>query len=171
MSTIEDVQRLIGERDLHSLRDRLVEVAPVEVAEVFNDLSDEERVLIFRILPRDNAAEIFSQLEVDVQKKVLSGLGDRQRTRRAAVSACGPLALARHRTHHTGAYTQHCPAHVSGRKKGDAIEAHKGFKGGDARKPGPTCDAAEEFDAPNNQERAHAGRRGTVLTPGKQKKG
>jgi magnesium transporter len=81
MSTIEDVQRLIGERDLHALRDRLVEVPPVEVAEIFNELSDEERVLIFRILPRDHAADIFSQLEVDVQKKVLSGLGDRQTAR------------------------------------------------------------------------------------------
>jgi magnesium transporter len=81
MSTIQDVQHLIGERDLHALRDRLVEVPPVEVAEVFTDLSDEERVLIFRILPRDNAAEIFSQLDVDLQKKVLSGLGDRQTAR------------------------------------------------------------------------------------------
>lgn len=81
MSTIQDVQRLIGERDLHALRDRLVEVPPVEVAEVFAELSDEERVLIFRILPRDNAAEIFSQLDVDLQKKVLSGLGDRQTAR------------------------------------------------------------------------------------------
>ena len=81
MNTIHDVQRLIGERDLHALRDRLIEVAPVEIAEIFNDLSDEERVLIFRILPRDNAAEIFAQLEVDIQKKVLSGLGDRQTAR------------------------------------------------------------------------------------------
>lgn len=81
MSTIQDVQHLIGERDLHALRDRLIEVAPVEVAEIFAELSDEERVLIFRILPRDNAAEIFSQLDVDLQKKVLSGLGDRQTAR------------------------------------------------------------------------------------------
>jgi magnesium transporter len=81
MSSIEDVQRLVTERELHSLRDRLLEIPPVEIAEIFNELSDEERVLIFRILPRDVAAEIFSQLDVDLQKKVLSGLGDRQTAR------------------------------------------------------------------------------------------
>lgn len=81
MSTTEDVQRLIGERDLHSLRDHLVEVPPVEIAETFGALSDEERVLIFRILPRDIAAEIFAQLDVDLQRNVLSGLGDRQTAR------------------------------------------------------------------------------------------
>jgi magnesium transporter len=81
MSTIDDVQKLIDQRDLHALRDRLVEVPAVEIAEIFQGLSDEERVLIFRILPRDHAAEIFSQLEVDIQKSVLSGLGDRQTAR------------------------------------------------------------------------------------------
>jgi len=81
MSTIDDVKELIERRDLHTLRDRLVEVPAVEVAEIFQGLSDEERVLIFRILPRDHAAEIFSQLDVDVQKSVLSGLGDRQTAR------------------------------------------------------------------------------------------
>lgn len=81
MSTIEEVQRLIQERDLHALRDLLVQVPAVEVAEIFQGLSSEERVLIFRILPRDHAAEIFSQLDVDIQKSVLSGLGDRQTAR------------------------------------------------------------------------------------------
>lgn len=81
MSQIEEVKRLVSERELHSLRDRMLELPPVEVAELFNDLSDEERVLIFRILPRDHAAEIFSELDVDIQKRVLSGLGDRQTAR------------------------------------------------------------------------------------------
>lgn len=81
MISAETVRHQIDERDLHVVRDLLVDVAPVEIAELFQGLSDEERVLIFRILPRKKAAEIFAELDVDVQKTLLSGLGDRQTAR------------------------------------------------------------------------------------------
>ena len=81
MISAQTVQQQIRERDLHAVRDLLVDVAPVEIADLFQSLSDEERVLIFRILPRKTAAEIFAELDVDVQKTLLSGLGDRQTAR------------------------------------------------------------------------------------------
>lgn len=81
MISTQAVQRPIQERDLHAVRDLLVDVAPVEIAELFAGLSDEERVLIFRILPRKKAAEIFAELDVDVQKTLLSSLGDRHTAR------------------------------------------------------------------------------------------
>jgi magnesium transporter len=81
MIAVDSVSALIEQRELHSLRDMLVDSAPVEVAELFGQLSDEARVLIFRILPRDFAADIFSELDVDRQRKILSGLGDKQTAR------------------------------------------------------------------------------------------
>lgn len=81
MIDLTSVLPLIAERNLHALRDLLVDVAPVEIAELLQTLSDEERVLIFRILPRDKAALIFAELDVDVQELLLSGLGDRQTAR------------------------------------------------------------------------------------------
>lgn len=81
MFTVERVSSLIEQRELHALRDALVDNAPVEVAELFQQLSDEERVLIFRILPREFAADIFSELDVDLQRTILSGLGDKQTAR------------------------------------------------------------------------------------------
>ncbi|MEY4701472.1 MAG: Mg/Co/Ni transporter MgtE, partial [Pseudomonadota bacterium] len=81
MISVAEVQALIADRELHVLRDALVDCAPVEIAELFDSLSDEERVLIFRILPREIAAEIFSELDVDLQRTILSGLGDRQTAR------------------------------------------------------------------------------------------
>lgn len=75
------ISKLIQERDLHALRDLLLDVAPVEVAELFNALSDEERVLIFRILPREFAAQIFAELDLDLQRTILNGLGDKQTAR------------------------------------------------------------------------------------------
>jgi magnesium transporter len=81
MIAVETVSALIEQRELHALRDTLVDSAPVEIAELFQHLSDEERVLIFRILPRDVAADIFAELDVDLQRTILSGLGDKQTAR------------------------------------------------------------------------------------------
>jgi magnesium transporter len=81
MMTQIDVQKLIADRELHALRDRLVDLPAAEIADLFQALSDEERVLIFRILPRDKAADIFSELDLGLQRQVLSGLGDKQTAR------------------------------------------------------------------------------------------
>lgn len=81
MISEDGVLDLIERRDLHALRDALVESAPVEIAELFGNLTLEACVLIFRILPRDVAADIFAELDVEVQKTILSGLGDRQTAR------------------------------------------------------------------------------------------
>jgi magnesium transporter len=81
MLAIETVNSMIVDRELHALRDTIVDSAPAEVAELLSHLSNEERVLIFRILPRDFAAEIFAELDVDLQRTLLSGLGDRHTAR------------------------------------------------------------------------------------------
>jgi magnesium transporter len=81
MISVETVTSLIEQRELHALRDMLVDNAPVEIAELLQSLSDEQRVLIFRILPREVAAAIFAELDVDLQKTILSGLGDKQTAR------------------------------------------------------------------------------------------
>ncbi|MFN4895469.1 MAG: magnesium transporter [Pseudomonadota bacterium] len=81
MIAVETVSALIEQRELHALRDTLIDSAPVEIAELFQHLSDEERVLIFRILPRDVAADIFAELDVDLQRTILNGLGDKQTAR------------------------------------------------------------------------------------------
>jgi len=81
MVAVETVTALIDQRELHTLRDTLIDSAPVEIAELFQSLSDEQRVLIFRILPRDVAADIFAELDVDLQRNILSGLGDKHTAR------------------------------------------------------------------------------------------
>ncbi len=81
MIAVETVSALIEQRELRALRDAFIDSAPVEIADLFQHLSDEERVVIFRILPRDLAADIFAELDVDLQRTILSGLGDKQTAR------------------------------------------------------------------------------------------
>lgn len=81
MIAVDTVLALIEQRELHAVRDMLIDNAPVEIAELFQNLSDEQRVLIFRILPREVAADIFAELDLDLQRTILSGLGDKHTAR------------------------------------------------------------------------------------------
>lgn len=74
----EQIQKLVSERELRTLRDALTALPAVEVSDLLHKLDERERVIIFRILPREFAAEIFSELDIDVQKDLLSSLGDRK---------------------------------------------------------------------------------------------
>jgi magnesium transporter len=74
----EEVQGLIRARELRTLRDRLVTLPAVEVGDLLRSVDDEGRVIIFRILPRDFAADVFSELDVELQKSLLSSLGTTQ---------------------------------------------------------------------------------------------
>ncbi len=76
--TPEQLKLLIDQRDLHAVRDLMLAQPAVETAELFELLTDQDRVLIFRILPRELAADIFALLTIDLQKGILSALGDRQ---------------------------------------------------------------------------------------------
>ena len=57
--TSDEVQRLIEDRRLPALRDRLSDGEPADIAELFEDLPREQHSIVFRILPKELAAEVF----------------------------------------------------------------------------------------------------------------
>jgi magnesium transporter len=75
------VLELIERRQWSELRDTLTDWPPPEVADLLLHLRKEERVLLFRALPRAFAAELFSHLELDQQNALLRDLSDEE-TRR-----------------------------------------------------------------------------------------
>ena len=66
-----------------------------------------------------------------------------QRPPRALVLACGPHAAATHRAHPTEAPARSTAPRTFQPRKRSKIDAHMCLEGGDASKPGPTCDATE----------------------------
>jgi len=71
----EKVERLIEEKDYHALKEFL-QGHPHEIAEIINELSPENRILIFRLLGKDDAVEVFEHLDTEVQADLLSGFHD-----------------------------------------------------------------------------------------------
>jgi magnesium transporter len=68
---VPEIKEMIQKRDFVTLRDALEEMDPADVAEILTDLAPDDRAVVFRILHRPNAADIFEHLELEVQEEML----------------------------------------------------------------------------------------------------
>lgn len=66
-----EIEELIAARDFATIRDVVLDWEPVELADLLADLREESRVVVFRLLPKDIAAEAFSYCEFDTQQELL----------------------------------------------------------------------------------------------------
>lgn len=75
---IENLRKQITERDDKSLKSILKELYPADIAGLFNDLSIEETIYIYRLLEGDQAADVLMELDEDERKKVLDELSSEE---------------------------------------------------------------------------------------------
>lgn len=75
---IQEILELIRNKKLHEAREALAELNTVDLAESFEDLEQHELVKIFRMLPKDSAADVFSYLSRDLQKRIIDSMTDRE---------------------------------------------------------------------------------------------
>lgn len=73
---IELLASLLSEKKFLQLADLLNRTNPIDIEEFISDLSDEDAIIVFRLLKKDNAAEVFAELEQDQKQKLLSGITD-----------------------------------------------------------------------------------------------
>ncbi len=74
---LDRLMELVQERKFRALREILTEMNEVDIAEFLDELDVEQEILVFRLLPKDLAAEVFSYLEED-QEKLISSLSDKE---------------------------------------------------------------------------------------------
>jgi magnesium transporter len=75
---IPEIQSLIEARSFAALRDLFCEMPPADVAEIILDLPEDERVIIFRILPNALAADVFEYLDLESQQQLLRAMAHEQ---------------------------------------------------------------------------------------------
>lgn len=73
-----DLERLVVEKDFKTLRSELPNLQNADVAHLMEDLSLEHVVIVFRSLPKNRAAEIFSYLSSDMQGHIVDGITDQE---------------------------------------------------------------------------------------------
>src|SRR2546421_9452012 len=75
---IPEIRSLIEARDFAGLRELFREWPPADVAEIIVDMPEDDRVIIFRVLPAALAADVFEYLDVDTQQSLLRCMAHEQ---------------------------------------------------------------------------------------------
>ncbi len=70
------IKALLDEKKYQTLKDVLVTMNPADIAGVFESLDEERMPLLFRLLPKETAAETFAELEPDWQELLIRGFSD-----------------------------------------------------------------------------------------------
>ena len=64
--------------NLSSIRQALNDMHVVDIADVLGEMDEQLVVKVFRMLPKDMAAEVFAYLSHDVQQEIIEGIADRE---------------------------------------------------------------------------------------------
>ncbi len=75
--TVENtLQALLKDKKYTTIRDILITMNPADIAAVFTGLEAEQLPLIFRLLPKELAAESFVEMESEEQEALIRGISD-----------------------------------------------------------------------------------------------
>ena len=70
--------RMLEDKKYATLRDILITMNPSDVAAVFTGLEETKIPLLFRLLPKEQAAETFVEMEPDAQELLIKGFSDNE---------------------------------------------------------------------------------------------
>lgn len=75
---MEEIKKLLEAKKFVQLRELLSEMNIADIAEILDELDEEDMLKLFRIMPKDSAADVFSYLEVANQQFIITSLSDRE---------------------------------------------------------------------------------------------
>ena len=73
-----EIESLIAERQLSILKEILSDWSPADIADLIIDLPEQDKVVVFRVLNIDLAADTFEHLEFDTQEALLKAMGNEE---------------------------------------------------------------------------------------------
>ena len=73
---LEQIEDLIHEKRYAQLRDLLVPMEAPDIAQFCSDLDEKTLPLVFRLLPKEQAAEVFVELDSDQQEMLIQGFSN-----------------------------------------------------------------------------------------------
>ncbi len=72
------LSKLLEEKKYQTLKDVMVTMNGADIAAVFEDLDQDRTPLLFRLLPKELAAETFTELSPELQELLIRGFSDRE---------------------------------------------------------------------------------------------
>ena len=74
----EEVQEMLNEKRYRELKAIFAAMEPADIAIIFEDIPDKLIPLVYRILPKDMAAEVFVEMDNDQQEMLIAGFSDQE---------------------------------------------------------------------------------------------
>ena len=74
----EEVQEMLNEKRYRELKAIFAAMEPADIALIFEDMHDKLIPLLYRILPKDMAAEVFVEMDNDQQEMLIAGFSDQE---------------------------------------------------------------------------------------------
>ena len=75
---IEEIVELIKDRKISALRKKLEDINSADFPSLFEELDEEDMLIIYRLLPKDKAAEVFVELDSDLQENLINMFTDKE---------------------------------------------------------------------------------------------
>ncbi|MCF2662863.1 magnesium transporter [Pseudoflavonifractor phocaeensis] len=76
---LDQLMELVAKKQFRRLKDLLSDMNEVDVAEFLDELEADQQAVVFRLLPKDMAAEVFTYLEdSEDQEKLIGALSDKE---------------------------------------------------------------------------------------------
>ena len=73
---LDGIKELLKRKQYTALRELLCDLAPADIASLFEDLDEDSIPLLFRLLPKEPAAEVFVELDPDAQEMLIRGFSN-----------------------------------------------------------------------------------------------
>lgn len=73
-----DIIELMKEKKYKEIRKILITMNEVDIAEILNGLNTHDALLLFRLLPKDMAVEVFANINPTKQRKILTAISDEE---------------------------------------------------------------------------------------------
>lgn len=74
----EKIQELIKEKKINELHNVLEDINSADFPSLFEELEEEQILIIYRLLSKEKAAEVFAELDSDVQEKLINVFTDKE---------------------------------------------------------------------------------------------
>ena len=80
---LNEIKQLWEIKNLSAIRSLLLEENPVDIAETFEELGEKVLPTIYRLLPKELAAEVFVELDGDAEERLIHALSDKELSKRS----------------------------------------------------------------------------------------
>lgn len=78
LKELKELKELLQEKKFANLKEYLEKVNSADIPSFFEDMNIEETIIMYRLLSKEKAAEVFTELDPEVKERLIGALTDKE---------------------------------------------------------------------------------------------